>query len=53
MDAKPAGSRLALPTRNPSTSGCAISPAAMSGLTLPPYRIRTLFDASGPNAVLA
>jgi len=32
--------RLAPPTKAPSTSGCFISSAALSGLTLPPYCMR-------------
>jgi hypothetical protein len=48
IDAKVSGSRLAPPTRSPSISGCAIRLFALSGLTLPPYRIRTLFAASAP-----
>src|ERR1700722_11429502 len=35
------GSRLAPPTRSPSTPGAASSDAALPGLTLPPYRIGT------------
>ena len=40
--AKDSGSRLAPPTSAPSTSGCAISSAAFVGVTLPPYRMRTV-----------
>lgn len=38
---KSAALRLAPPTRAPSTLGCANNSAALSGLTLPPYRILT------------
>ena len=41
MPAKSAPLSDAPPTRNPSTSRWANSPAALSGLTLPPYRMRT------------
>jgi hypothetical protein len=47
--AKLTESRLAPPTRNPSISGCAMRFFALSGLTLPPYKMRTLFAASAPN----
>src|SRR6185437_8816500 len=51
--AKLTGSRLAPPTRNPSISGCVIRVFALSGLTLPPYRIRRLFAASAPKLLFA
>src|SRR5580698_9773504 len=36
MDENDAGSRLAPPTRAPSSSGCVIKPLILSGFTLPP-----------------
>src|SRR5262249_49695373 len=41
MRSNPPTSRLAPPTSAPSMSGWAISASMLSGLTLPPYRIRT------------
>ena len=41
MEANETASRLAPPTREPSMSGCAMSDFTLSGLTLPPYRMRT------------
>src|SRR5580704_14082360 len=40
MLANDLASRLAPPTSAPSISSCAINPCILSGLTLPPYRIR-------------
>src|SRR5262249_59894244 len=42
-------SRLAPPTRAPSTSSSAMSSRMLSGLTLPPYRMRQAPAASPPN----
>ncbi len=42
--------RLAPPTSTPSMSGWAISSSMLSGLTLPPYRMRTASAASFPAA---
>ncbi len=41
IPAKLSASRLAPPTKAPSISLCAIKPSIFSGLTLPPYKIRT------------
>src|SRR5690606_2677447 len=46
MSAKPTGSRLAPPTKAPSISGWAIKGPMLSGLTLPPYKIRTAAAAA-------
>src|SRR5690606_23759747 len=43
-------SRLAPPTSTPSTSGCDISSSALSGLTLPPYRMGSLSKPSFLNS---
>ena len=43
------GSRLAPPTRAPSTSGWAIRLAMLSGFTLPPYKTRQRSEDSSPN----
>ncbi len=51
--AKPTGSRLAPPTRNPSISGCARSAFAFSALTLPPYKIRAASAARAPYRAFA
>src|SRR5262249_50771735 len=40
--------RQAPPTSAPSMSGCAVSSAAFSGLTLPPYRTRTAAATASP-----
>src|SRR5260221_682484 len=40
MEANASGFKLAPPTSAPSISSCAINPLILSGLTLPPYRIR-------------
>jgi hypothetical protein len=53
IDAKLTGSRLAPPTRNPSISDCAMRLFASLGVTLPPYKMRTLFAASAPKLSFA
>ena len=49
MDENSSASRLAPPTRAPSTSGCAMIAAMLDAFTDPPYWMRTAAPASAPN----